>query len=117
MKIFVCDNVFNNSNITGYNSLLLNNILDTCKDDCIVFFLEDVEKNYKIYDYLNEIDKFNHYFWCENLKELFEYNIIVTSTELLNDELLFYNKSNIIYYFCEKKKINFNEKERLFDLF
>lgn len=110
MKIFVCDNLFNNSNISGYNSLLLNNMLDTCKEDCIVFFLEDVEKNYKIYDYLNEIDKFNHYFWCENLKELFEYNIIVTSTELLNDELLFYNKSNIIYYFCEKTNINFNEK-------
>jgi hypothetical protein len=110
MKIFVCDNLFNNSNTTGYNSLLLNDVLETSKDDCIVFFLEDVEKNYKIYDYLNEIDKFNHYFWCENLKELFEYNIIVTSRELLNDELLFYNKSNIIYYFCEKKNINFNEK-------
>jgi hypothetical protein len=110
MKIFVCDNLFNNSNITGYNSLLLNDVLQTSKDDCIVFFLEDVEKNYKIYDYLNEKHQFNHYFWCENLKQLFEYNIIVTSRELLNDELLFYNKSNIIYYFCEKKNINFNEK-------
>jgi len=110
MKIFVCDNLFSNFNITGYNSLLLNNILDTNKDDCIVFFIEDVEKNYKIYDYLNEKNIFNHYFWSENLKELFEYKIIVTSIELLNDEMLFCNKNNVIYYFCEKKKINFNEK-------
>jgi len=110
MKIFVCDNLFDNSNITGYNSLLINNIFDTNKQECIIFFIENVEKNYKIYDYLNETNNFNYYFWCENLKKLFEYNIIVTSTELLNDEILFCNKSNIIYYFCEKKHINFNEK-------
>jgi hypothetical protein len=110
MKLFVCDNLFDNSNISGYNSLLIDNILDTNKDDCIIVFIENVEKNYKIYDYLNEKNDFNHYFWCENLKELFEYNIIVTSIELFNDDIMFYDKNNTIYYFCEKKNIIFNEK-------
>lgn len=110
MKIFVCDKIFDNYNITGYNSILLSNILETNKEDCIIFFIEDVDKNYKVNDYLNEKNKFNHYFWCENLSTLFDYNIIVTSKELLTDEILFYNKNNIIYYFCEKKNINYNEK-------
>lgn len=112
MKIFICDKIFDSNNITGHNSLLINNILQNNKDDCIVFFIEDVKENYKIYNYLNEKNTFNHCYWSDNLKILFDYNIIVTSNELLTDEILFYNynNDNVIYYFCEKKNINYNEK-------
>jgi hypothetical protein len=62
-----------------------------------------------------ETDSFNHYYWKENLILLHKYKIIVTSKELLNEELLQYKENkeetenDEIQYFCEKKNITYNE--------
>ena len=106
MKIYISDKIFDINNISsGYNSLLLNELQTNNHNECILFFIENVTKHYEIYEYLNEKNKFNNYFWCENLKAISKYKIIVISKELLTDELLFYNPNNVIYYFCEKRNI------------
>jgi hypothetical protein len=106
MKIYISDKIFDINNISsGYNSLLLNELQTNNHNECILFFIENVTKHYEIYEYLNEKNKFNNYFWCENLKAISKYKIIVISNELLTDELLFYNPNNVIYYFCEKRNI------------
>jgi hypothetical protein len=90
MKIYISDKIFDINNISsGYNSLLLNELQTNNHNECILFFIENVTKHYEIYEYLNEKNKFNNYFWCENLKAISKYKIIVISKELLTDELLF----------------------------
>ena len=115
MKIYVCDKLFNIKNMTGYNNILMNEILKNSTNDCILYFIENVSKPYQIFHYLMETDSFNHYYWKENLILLHKYKIIVTSKELLNEELLQYKENkeetenDEIQYFCEKKNITYNE--------
>lgn len=110
MKIYVSDKLFNIKNMTGYNNILMNYILQNQKDNCIIYFIENVSKQYNLFDYLIENDSFNNYFWKENLNSLEHYKIIITSNELLDEELLHYNEKDEIYYFCEKKNISYNER-------
>jgi len=110
MKIYVSDKLFNVKNMTGYNNILMNDILQNPKDECKIYFIEDVSKQYYLFDYLIESDSFNNYFWKENLISLHNYNIIITSKELLDKELLNYTEMDEIYYFCEKKNITNNER-------
>jgi len=109
MKIYVSDKLFNIKNMTGYNNILMNYILYNPKDECKIYFIENVSKQYELFDYLKESDSFNNYFWKDNLNSLHNYNIIITSKELLDKELLHYTEMNEIYYFCEKKNISYNQ--------
>jgi hypothetical protein len=110
MKIYVSDNLFNIKNMTGYNNILMNEILKNSTNDCILYFIENVSKSYHdIFDYLIETDSFNNYYWNENLISLKQYKIKVTSKELLDEELLQYKENDEIQYFCEKKNITYNE--------
>ena len=110
MKIYVSDNLFNIKNMTGYNNILMNEILKNSTNDCILYFIENVSKSYHdIFDYLFETDSFNNYYWNENLISLKHYKIKVTSKELLDEELLQHKENDEIQYFCEKKNITYNE--------
>jgi hypothetical protein len=115
MKIYVSDKLFNIKNMTGYNNILVNEILKNSTNQCILYFIENVSKSYDIFDYLMETDSFNNYYWKENLILLHKYKIKVTSKELLNEELLQYKENkeetenDEIQYFCEKKNITYNE--------
>lgn len=115
MKIFVSDKIFDKSNITGYNWILLNEMLSCNDNDCILFFIENVTQKYNIYDYLNKKNKYKYEFWCETLNHLSHYKIEVISKELLENELKMNNllsSSNAsIYYFCEKCNISYLENE------
>ena len=113
MKIYVSDKLFNIKNMTGYNNIIMNYILQNQKDNCIIYFIENISKQYNLFDYLIENDSFNNYFWKENLNSLEHYKIIITSKELLDEELLHYNEKDEIYYFCEKKNITYNERYNL----
>ena len=112
MKIYVSDKLFNIKNMTGYNNILVNEILKNSTNKCILYFIENVSKSYDIFEYLMETDSFNHYYWNENLIPLKHYKIKVTSKELLDEELLQhkeYKENDEIQYFCEKKNITYNE--------
>ena len=110
MKIYVSDKLFNIKNMTGYNNILMNEILKNSTNDCILYFIENVSKSYDIFEYLMDTDSFNNYYWNENLISLKHYKIKVTSKELLDEQLLQYKENDEIQYFCEKKNITYNEK-------
>ena len=110
MKIYVSDKLFNIKNMTGYNNIIMNYILQNQKDNCVIYFIENISKQYELFEYLLETDVFNNYFWKENLNSLQHYKIIITSKELLDEDLLSYKENDEIYYFCEKKNITYNER-------
>ena len=110
MKIYVSDKLFNIKNMTGYNNIIMNYILQNQKDNCVIYFIENISKQYELFEYLIENDSFNNYFWKENLNSLQNYKIIITSKELLDEDLLSYKENDEIYYFCEKKNITYNER-------
>ena len=113
MKIYVSDKLFNIKNMTGYNNIIMNYILQNQKDNCIIYFIENISKQYNLFEYLLETDVFNNYFWKENLNSLQHYKIIITSKELFDEDLLSYKENDEIYYFCEKKNITYNERYNL----
>lgn len=108
MKIFVCDKLFNIKNITGINNILINELIKCKINNSILYFIENVSKKYELFEYLLETDIFNHYYWKEHLNSINQYKIVVISKELLNEELSLYTKNDSIYYYCEKRNINYN---------
>jgi hypothetical protein len=113
MKILVSDKIFDKNNITGYNWILLNELLTNNNTECVLFFIENVTQKYNIYDYLNEKNKYKYEFWCETLNYLSHYKIEVISKELLENELKNINLSSNanIHYFCEKRNISYLKNE------
>ena len=71
MKIYVSDKLFNIKNMTGYNNIIMNYILQNQKDNCIIYFIENISKQYNLFEYLLETDVFNNYFWIKYLSNLF----------------------------------------------
>ena len=109
MKIFISDKLFSIKNITGVNNILISKLIETNCKNLTLYFIENVSKKYDLFDYLIETNIFNHYYWKEHLKSLSDYKVIVISKELLNQELSLYNENDSIYYYCEKRNINYNE--------
>jgi len=110
MKLFICDKIFNIDNVNGKNYIIINTIRNSAIDDCILFFIEDVDKRYNIKDYLLQKDIYNCHYWKNYLHFLNDYKIFVVSKEMFFNDFLYYNKDTILYYFCEKKNIYYNEK-------
>ena len=109
MKVFISDKLFNVKNITGSNNLLISELIKCKINNSILYFIENVSKKYELFEYLLETDIFNHYYWKEHLKSINQYKIVVISKELLNEELSLYTKNDSIYYYCEKRNINYND--------